>query len=81
MFIFGITYPLPLKNDCPIEKEFIMVSSENIASSKDHHNNGVFMGILSCRCVACEDAGRAAYIQLHLHVTGEYNRQQAGVSC
>ncbi len=43
--------------------------------------NGVFTGIFSCRHVACEDAGRAAYSQLSLHVTGEYNRQQAGISC
>ncbi len=33
--------------------------------------------------VACEDqdAGRAAYSQLRLNVTGECNRQQAGISC
>ncbi len=30
--------------------------------------------------VACEDTGRAAYSQLRLHVTGECNRQQAGIS-
>ncbi len=30
--------------------------------------------------VACEDAGRAMYSQLHLHVTGEYSCQQAGIS-
>ncbi len=39
--------------------------------------NGVFMGVFSCRCVACE----AAYSQLRLHVTGKYNRQQTGISC
>ncbi len=31
--------------------------------------------------VQCEDAGRAAYTQLHLHVNGEYNCQQAAISC
>ncbi len=44
------------------------------------HNNGVFTGVFTCRCAACEDAGRAAYSQLRLHITGEYNRQQAGIS-
>ncbi len=43
--------------------------------------NGVFMGVFSCWCVACEDAGWAAYSQLRLHVTGKYNCQQAGISC
>ncbi len=43
--------------------------------------NGVFTGVFTCRCVACEDAGRAAYSQLHLHVTGKYYRQQTGISC
>ncbi len=43
------------------------------------HNNGVFAGVFTCRCVACEDTARAAYSKLHLHVTGEYNRQQAGI--
>ncbi len=38
------------------------------------------MGVFTCRCVACEDAGRAAYSQLCLHVTGEYYRQRAGIS-
>ncbi len=38
------------------------------------------MGVFICRRVACEDAGRAAYSQLRLHTTGEYNRQQAGIS-
>ncbi len=42
---------------------------------------GVFTDVFSRRCVACEDAGRAVDSQLHLHVTGEYNRQQAGISC
>ncbi len=28
-----------------------------------------------------EDDGRAAYSQLCLHLTGEYNYQQAGISC
>ncbi len=44
-------------------------------------NNGVFTGIFTCRRVAREDAERAVYSRLHLHVTGEYNRQQAGISC
>ncbi len=43
--------------------------------------NGVFTGIFTCRHVACEDAGRAAYSQLRLHITGECNQQQAGISC
>ncbi len=43
-------------------------------------NNGVFKGVFTCRRAACEDAERAAYSQLRLHVTGEYNRQQAGIS-
>ncbi len=43
-------------------------------------NNGVLSGVFTCRRVACEDAGWAAYSQLHLHITGEYNRQQAGIS-
>ncbi len=30
--------------------------------------------------VAYEDAGRAAYSQLRLHVTCEYNHQQADIS-
>ncbi len=38
------------------------------------------MGIFTCQRVACEDAGRVAYSQLRLHVTGKYNRQQAGIS-
>ncbi len=42
--------------------------------------NVVFTGVFTCRHVACEDAGRAAYNQLRLLVTGEYNRQQAGIS-
>ncbi len=42
-------------------------------------NNGVFIAIFTYRRVACEDAGPAAYSQLHLHVTGEYNCQQAGI--
>ncbi len=42
-------------------------------------NNGVFAGVFTCRRVACEDdAGWAAYRRLH--VTGEYNRQQVGIS-
>ncbi len=36
-------------------------------------NSGVFMGVFSRWCVAREDAGRAAYSQLHLQITGEYN--------
>ncbi len=40
-------------------------------------NNGVFTGVFSCWHVACEDAGWAEYSQLRLHVTGEYNCQQA----
>ncbi len=43
-------------------------------------NDGVFSGVFTCRLVACEDAGQAVYSQLHLHVTGEYNRQQVGIS-
>ncbi len=43
-------------------------------------NEGVFAVVFSYQHVACEDAGRAAYSQLHLHVTGGYNRQQAGIS-
>ncbi len=31
--------------------------------------------------VACEDARRAAYSQLCLHFSDEYNRQQAGIGC
>ncbi len=42
--------------------------------------NGVFMVVCSCWHVACEDVGRAVYSPLCLHVTGEYNRQQAGIS-
>ncbi len=38
------------------------------------------MGVFTCRRVACEDTGRAEDSQLRLHVTGEYNRQQAGIS-
>ncbi len=44
-------------------------------------NNGVFTGAFTCRHVACKDIRQATYSQLHLHVTGEYNRQQAGISC
>ncbi len=44
------------------------------------HINSVFMGVFTCRHVACEDAGRATYGQLHLHVTGKYICQQAGIS-
>ncbi len=44
-------------------------------------NNGVFTSVFTCQHVACEDADRAAYSQLHSHVTGEYSRQQAGISC
>ncbi len=44
------------------------------------NNNSVFTGIFTCQRVTCEDAGLAAYSQLCLHVTGEYNRQQAGIS-
>ncbi len=43
-------------------------------------NNGVFTGVFSCWHAACEEAGRAAYSQLCLHVTGEYNHQQACIS-
>ncbi len=43
--------------------------------------SGVFTGVFTCRHIACEDPDWAAYSQLHLHVTGEYNRQQAGISC
>ncbi len=39
-------------------------------------NKGVFKGVFSCQYVACEDAGWAAYSQLHLHVTGEYNHSK-----
>ncbi len=39
-------------------------------------NNGVFTGVFTCQRVACEDAGRAAYGQLRLHVTGEYNHRK-----
>ncbi len=42
---------------------------------------GVFEGVFICRHVVCENAERAAYSQLRLHVTDEYNRQQAGISC
>ncbi len=38
------------------------------------------MGVFTRRRVACEDAWLAAYSQLRLHVTGEYDRQQAGIS-
>ncbi len=37
-------------------------------------NNGVFTGFFTCRHIACEDAERAVYSQLCLHITGEYNR-------
>ncbi len=40
-----------------------------------YKNDGVFAGVFSYWGVACEDAGQAAYSQLRLHVTGEYNRQ------
>ncbi len=43
--------------------------------------NGVFTGVFTCWRAACEDAGPAEYSQLHLHVTGDYNRQQAVISC
>ncbi len=43
-------------------------------------NNRVFMGIFTCWCIACEDAGQATYSQLCLYVTGKYNHQQAGIS-
>ncbi len=43
-------------------------------------NNSVFTSVFTCRSVACEDAGRAVYNQLRLHITGEYNRQQTGIS-
>ncbi len=43
-------------------------------------NNGVFMAIFTCRHVAYEDTGQAACSQLHLHVTGKYNCQQAGIN-
>ncbi len=43
-------------------------------------NNGVFTGVFSCWCVVCKDTGWAAYSQVRLHVTGEYNHQQAGIS-
>ncbi len=40
------------------------------------------MGVFTYQRVACEEnAGRAAYSQLRLHVTGEYNHQQACISC
>ncbi len=38
------------------------------------------MSVFTCRRVACEDTGRAAYSQLRLRVTGEYNHQQVGIS-
>ncbi len=44
-------------------------------------NNDVFTGVFTCQRVTCEDAGQAAYSQLCLHVTGEYDRQQAVISC
>ncbi len=44
-------------------------------------NNGVFTAVFIHRHAACEDAGQAAYSQSYLHVTGEYNYQQAGISC
>ncbi len=43
-------------------------------------NDSVFTGVFTCQRVACEDAGRAAYSQLHWHVTGEDNRHQAAIS-
>ncbi len=43
--------------------------------------NRVFMSVFSYWCVACEDAGWAVYSRLRLHVTGEYNCQQAGTTC
>ncbi len=39
-----------------------------------------FTGVFTFQNVACKDAGRAAYSQSRLHVTGEYNRQQAGIN-
>ncbi len=40
----------------------------------------VFTGVFTCQRLTGEDAGRAAYSLLRLHVTGEYNHQQAGIS-
>ncbi len=45
-----------------------------------HPINSVYTDVFTCQHVACEGAGWAAYSQLRLHVTGEYNRQQAGIS-
>ncbi len=42
--------------------------------------NGVFIGVFSCWHVACDNAGQTAYSQLRLHITGEYNHRQAGIS-
>ncbi len=52
--------------------------SEN--SKKFIRINGVFTCVFTCRRVACEDTKRAAYSQLCLYVTGEYNHQQGGIS-
>ncbi len=41
---------------------------------RERPDNGVFTR------AACEDAERAAYSQLRLYVTDEYNRQQVGIS-
>ncbi len=67
---------LSVKRTLHLGSELLAAISECVST-----NNGVFTGIFTCLRVACEDAERAAYSQLHLHVTGEYNHQQAGISC
>ncbi len=57
-------------------------NSKKISGSFDNNLskiNSVFTSVFTWWRVACKDAGRAAYSQLHLHVTGEYNCQQAGI--
>ncbi len=51
-----------------------------VQENTDLSNNGVFTDVFTYRHAACEDTERAAYSQLHLQVTGEYNRQQAVIS-
>ncbi len=65
-----------------LSKKFFNYKNMKIYNFLYHFlNNGVFTGVFSCWRVACEDAGQAVYNQLCLHITGEYNHHQAGISC
>ncbi len=64
----------------PIQKTPFIKKYHNFSSNM-HNINSVFTGVFNCWCVACKNVERAAYSQLRLHITGEYNRQQAGISC